>query len=218
MTFDAIVVGAGVMGTAAAWRLSARGRSVLVLEQFEHGHARGSSHGRSRIFRYAYPDPEYVALARRTRPLWAELESEAATTIIDVTGGVDYGDPHAVGDVVEALTVAGVPFEEWSPGEASDRFAGLRFDRQVCYQPDAGRCRADVAVAAFARCAAARGAQFHQHERVISIETTLQGARVRTDAAEHSAPLVVVAAGAWVTGLVGLSPIRVTALRASTEP
>ena len=74
-SFDAIVVGAGVMGSAAAWRLTARGRSVLVLEQFGRGHTHGSSHGGSRIFRYAYPDAEYVALARRARPLWAELES-----------------------------------------------------------------------------------------------------------------------------------------------
>ncbi|HEY5012816.1 MAG TPA: FAD-dependent oxidoreductase, partial [Acidimicrobiia bacterium] len=61
------------MGSAAAWRIASRGRSVLVLEQFDRGHARGSSHGGSRIFRYAYPDAEYVAFARRARPLWAEL-------------------------------------------------------------------------------------------------------------------------------------------------
>ena len=63
--FDAIVVGAGVMGSASAWRLAVRGKSVLVIEQFARGNVNGSSHGGSRIFRYAYPDAEYVALARR---------------------------------------------------------------------------------------------------------------------------------------------------------
>jgi sarcosine oxidase len=209
-SFDVIVVGAGVMGSAAAWRLSARGRSVLVLDQFGPGHTRGSSHGGSRIFRYAYPDPEYVALARRARPLWAELEAESGATVIDVTGGVDHGDPRAVGAIGDALVAAGVPFERWSAGEASERFPGLRFEHEVCYQADAGRCRADVAVDAFRRCGTARGADFRDGVRVVGIEPAGDGARVRTESDEHTAPVVVVAAGAWVGGLVGLAPIRVT--------
>jgi sarcosine oxidase len=209
-SFDVIVVGAGVMGSAAAWRLAARGRSVLVLEQFQRGHARGSSHGGSRIFRYAYPDAEYVALARRARPLWAELEAEAGTTVIDVTGGVDHGDPRVIGAVGDALAAAGMPFERWSPAEASEHFPGLRFDQEVCYQPDAGRCRAAAAVDAFARVAAARGAELRERERVIAIETHGDGARVRTESGEYGASLVVVAAGAWVGELVGLAPVRAT--------
>ena len=129
--FDAIVVGAGVMGSAAAWRLSARGRSVLVLEQFERGHTQGSSHGGSRIFRYAYPDAEYVAMARRARPLWAELEAESATTVIDITGGVDHGDPRVVAAIADALRAAGVPHERWSAAEAGERFPALRFEGDV---------------------------------------------------------------------------------------
>jgi sarcosine oxidase len=208
--FDAIVVGAGVMGSAAAWRLSARGRSVLVLEQFERGHTRGSSHGGSRIFRYAYPDPEYVAMARRARPLWAELEAESATTVIDVTGGVDHGDPRVVAAIADALQAAGVPHERWSAAEAGARFPALRFEGEVCYQPDAGRCRAAAAVDALARAATARGAEFRDREPVVAIEPTIDGVRVRTGSAEHTAPIVVVAAGAWATRLVGLNPIRVT--------
>lgn len=209
-SFDVIVVGAGVTGSAAAWRLAARGFSVLVLEQFERGHARGSSHGGSRIFRYAYADPEYVALARRARPLWAELEAESGTTLIDVTGGVDHGDPGAVAGIREALAAAGVPHDRWSPPEASERFPGLRFDREVCFQPDAGRCNAAAAVDAFQRCATARGADLRHGARVVAIEPAGDGARVRTETGDVSARCVVVAAGAWVGGLVGLAPLRVT--------
>jgi sarcosine oxidase len=208
--FDVVVVGAGVMGSAAAWRLGARGFSVVVLEQFERGHARGSSHGGSRIFRYAYPDPEYVALALRARPLWAELESESGTTVIDVTGGVDHGDPVAVAAIRDALAAAGVAHEPWSPAEASERFPGLRFDREVCFQPDAGRCNAAVAVDAFQRGAAARGADLRRGARVVAIEATGEGVRVHTESDAVSARYVVVAAGAWVGDLLGLAPIRVT--------
>jgi len=42
---DVVVVGAGVMGSATAWRLAARGHDVVLLEQFDLCHDRGSSHG-----------------------------------------------------------------------------------------------------------------------------------------------------------------------------
>jgi sarcosine oxidase len=45
------VVGAGVMGLAAARALAQLGDDVTVYEQFTLGHTRGSSHGTSRIFR-----------------------------------------------------------------------------------------------------------------------------------------------------------------------
>ncbi len=198
------------MGAAAAWRLAMQGRHVVVLEQFGPGHERGSSHGGSRIFRYAYPDPEYVALARRARVMWDELASEAHTTVVDVTGGVDHGDPAAVDAVIGALVAARVAHERWPAAEAEERFPGLRFDGDVCFQADAGRCRAATAVAAFARCAASRGAEFRHGTTVTAIESVADGARVRTAIETLDADAVVVAAGAWVAPLIGLAPVRVT--------
>ena len=73
---EIVVVGAGVMGAATAHALRRAGREPVVLEQFELGHTRGSSHGRGRIFRLVYDDPHWVAQARRALPLWRELEAE----------------------------------------------------------------------------------------------------------------------------------------------
>ncbi|HEY2985262.1 MAG TPA: FAD-dependent oxidoreductase, partial [Jatrophihabitantaceae bacterium] len=72
---DVVVVGGGVMGSAAAWRLAARGADTVLLERFEPGHVRGASHGASRIFRFAYPDPFYVELAVRALPHWRDVEA-----------------------------------------------------------------------------------------------------------------------------------------------
>ena len=47
--FDAIVIGGGTMGTAAAWALARRGMRTLVLEQFQHVHDQGSHGGETRI-------------------------------------------------------------------------------------------------------------------------------------------------------------------------
>ena len=62
---EVAVVGAGVNGLATAHALARAGRDVVVYEQFELGHARGSSHGRSRIFRLAYPEAHVGAAGGR---------------------------------------------------------------------------------------------------------------------------------------------------------
>ena len=49
MRYDAIVLGLGGMGSAAAAHAAARGMRVLGLEQFGPAHALGASHGRLTI-------------------------------------------------------------------------------------------------------------------------------------------------------------------------
>ena len=76
-TADVLIVGAGVMGCAAAYQLAKDGARVLLFDQFAVGHDRGSSHGPSRIIRLAYDSLDYVALARASYALWRELEAES---------------------------------------------------------------------------------------------------------------------------------------------
>ena len=73
--YDAIVLGVGGMGSAAAYHLARRGKRVLGLERYDIPHAMGSSHGLTRIIRLAYYEhPSYVPLLRRAYELWRELE------------------------------------------------------------------------------------------------------------------------------------------------
>ncbi|MBM3669442.1 MAG: FAD-dependent oxidoreductase [Actinobacteria bacterium] len=81
-----VVVGTGGMGAATAWQLAKRGRSVAVLEQFEHLHRWGSSHGQTRIFRFAYRDPRYTELAQYSLPLWRELEADSGAVLLEQNG------------------------------------------------------------------------------------------------------------------------------------
>ncbi|HEV2181543.1 MAG TPA: FAD-dependent oxidoreductase, partial [Gemmatimonadaceae bacterium] len=69
---DVVVIGAGAHGSAAAYALARRGVRVTAIDRFAPPHARGSSHGRTRIIREAYFEhPAYVPLVRRAYQLWA---------------------------------------------------------------------------------------------------------------------------------------------------
>ena len=126
------------MGSSTAWWLARRGVDVVLLEQFEQGHVRGSSHGGSRIFRLAYPEPDYVALAQRALPLWRELEDDAGVPLLDTTGGLDHGDVGMIEQVEAALASCGATSERLSPDAARERWPEIAFDRAVLFQPDAG--------------------------------------------------------------------------------
>src|SRR5258708_16212480 len=91
--YDVIVLGLGVMGSAAAYHLAKDGKRVLALEQFELDHRLGSSYGESRIIRYAYAHPAYVELAKHAFPMWRALEQESGQKLITPTGGLDFGKP-----------------------------------------------------------------------------------------------------------------------------
>eukprot|EP00479_Gromia_sphaerica_P002815 TRINITY_DN13285_c0_g1_i1.p1 TRINITY_DN13285_c0_g1~~TRINITY_DN13285_c0_g1_i1.p1 ORF type:complete len:63 (-),score=9.61 TRINITY_DN13285_c0_g1_i1:13-201(-) len=48
---NAIVVCLGTMGSSAAYQIAKSGKSVALLEQFQFGHEKGSSHGDGRVYR-----------------------------------------------------------------------------------------------------------------------------------------------------------------------
>ena len=123
---EVAVIGGGVIGCAAAYALARRGQRVTLLEQFAAGHARGSSHGPSRIIRLAYDGADYVALARASYDLWSALEAESGETLKVATGGLDIGPPdaHAFAGIRETYDATGVPYESldgYEIGRASCR-------------------------------------------------------------------------------------------------
>src|ERR1700721_967396 len=106
---DAVIIGAGLAGSATAWALARRGRSAVVLEAFQPGHRRGSSHGSARIFRRAYPDPLYVRLTGDAQRLWRELADEAGEEFVPTTGQIDFGPARGQGKMDEIRRGFGGP-------------------------------------------------------------------------------------------------------------
>ena len=186
------VIGAGVMGLATGWALERRGHEPVVYEQFEVGNPRGSSHGRSRIFRLAYAEDHYVRLAQEALGLWRELEAESGETVLELPGLVEIVTTLEE-STAHTLERCGVAWERLDREEAERRYP-IRVPEGsfVVVQPEAGIARADRALDAFRR-------------RLDVREHT----RARPD--EVDADAVVVTAGSWVNGLLEEPlPVKVT--------
>ncbi|CAI7779639.1 unnamed protein product [Closterium sp. NIES-53] len=86
--YDVVVVGAGIMGSCAAYELAKRGRSVLLLEQFDLLHRRGSSHGDLHLTRLdtpPLPSPAAWISAPAAMLTWQPFSPAVATTACHIS-------------------------------------------------------------------------------------------------------------------------------------
>jgi sarcosine oxidase len=116
------------------------------------------------------------------------------------------------------LTDCGVPAELLAPAAAAERWPYVDFTGagQVMYHEEAGVLDPDHAMAAMLRLAAERGAVVRFGTPVTRLEAAPggDGAVAHTDSGVFAAPVVAVAAGAWLPALIGglvpLPPLTVT--------
>ncbi|XP_048822648.1 peroxisomal sarcosine oxidase [Lagopus muta] len=214
-SYDAIVIGAGIQGSFAAYHLAQRRRDTLLLEQFFLPHSRGSSHGQSRITRSAYPEEHYAHMMPHSFRLWQQLEDEAGILLYRRTGLVVLGPPgdpelegcrHSLGPdaVLDAVTLA-------------QRFPGLRPHpgEVALWDSSGGVLLADRALRAVQDAFRRRGGTVRDGEKVLRIDP---GAviTVTTAAGLYRAPRLIIAAGAWTNAVVAplglrlpLQPLRI---------
>ncbi len=215
MAYDAIVIGCGGMGSAAAYHLARRGARVVAIERYDVPHEFGSSHGASRLIRLAYAeDARYVPLLRQAYVLWRELEREAGETLLIVTGGIDAGpeDGAIVPGSLASCRAHDLPHEVLDAAALAWRFPGFRLaaDMVAVWQPDAGFLLPERSIIAHVAAAQRLGAEIRGRERVVAWEAGDAGVVVRTDRGEYRAAKLVLTAGAWSADL--LPGLRETAV------
>ncbi len=182
-----------MIGLATARALAQDGRDVVVYEQFPAGHARGSSHGRSRIFRLAYGERDWIRLAQEALAGWRRLEEETGERLLELTGLLEIVDEPEDSSAA-ALGAAGVDYDRLDADAVERRFAvRIPAGHFVVFQPEAGILLADRALAVLAE-----GLDVRYETRIAAVD-------------ELDADVVVVTAGAWVNGLVEPPlPVRIT--------
>ncbi len=193
--------------------------ACCLLEQFEPGHTRGSSHGDGRIIRLAYSEAIYVQMMLLAYEGWAELAARAGEPMTRQTGGWDCGPSGhpELAQLEHSFRTFDVPYERLSAAESNRRFPHFHLEpgSEALYQPDAGVVFPSQAVLALWRLIRAGGGDAVSGERVVAIEEAGEQVVVRARSGRcWRAARLVVAAGGWAAPLLaetGLTlPLSVT--------
>ncbi|MGB8909070.1 MAG: N-methyl-L-tryptophan oxidase [Candidatus Cybelea sp.] len=212
--YDVIVLGLGALGSAAAYWLAKRGQRVLGLEQFELGHARGSSHDWSRIIRLSYFSPAYVALAKEAYAAWESLERDAGEQLVFKTGGLDIGPRDGaipLSNYADSMRACDVYFERLDASEIRKRWPAWRIGDEVhgLFQPDSGIVAADRAGAALRRTASELGATLRENAPITAARAGGGEIAVEAGGERYSAGRLVVAAGPWTDRALAHFGVRI---------
>lgn len=129
--FDAIVIGAGVIGAGVALELARHGRNVAVVDRHAAAGA-GSTSASSAIVRFNYSTFEGVAVAWEAKQCWADWEGHLGhvdpTGMVSFipTGGLVMDFPgFRIEHELEMYERAGIPAERLSPDQIAHRFPYL---------------------------------------------------------------------------------------------
>ena len=214
-TFDAIVIGAGVMGASIAFHLAERGLKTAILERKVT--ASGATGHSSGLVRMHYDLAAESELTFKSYQLYFSnwKERVGGDCGFQQTGFLQIArrehEDKLRGNVANQQKI-GINTSVITVDEVQRLFPDLiteHFD-YAAYEPDSGYADATLTTNSFIEAAKRNGARLIQNCEVTAIHTT--GGKVTgvsTDKGEFAAPLVVNAAGAWAKHVASLAGIEV---------
>ncbi|MCX4911685.1 FAD-binding oxidoreductase [Streptomyces sp. NBC_00878] len=226
MHSDAVIVGAGVMGTSIALELAKSGRSTVVVDK-ARGIGHGSTSASSAVMRFNFSTLAGVATAWESKFHWENWAEHTGLPAADdlvryVRTGLAFLDvdlaPRAL--YLPLFDTVGVPYEEWSTDRLRAEVPGIdvgrywppkRLDDDAfwapssaslgsVYTPDAGHVSdPQLAAANLADAAVRQGADFLLNRAVTKVirRSGEVSAVLLDDGTRIDTGIVVNAAGPW---------------------
>jgi sarcosine oxidase, subunit beta len=229
-TYDAIIIGAGSIGTPTAFFLAKAGLLVLVVDQLPSVGQASNKHAIGGI-RATHSDPAKIALGKRSREIFSTWKENHGDEIEWHTGGysfVAYEEEHAalLKDLVTYQQDQNLAINWLNKNELLTIIPNLNPKALLggTFSPNDGSASPLLAAFAFHKRAVQAGAVFKFNETVLEI--LREGDRVigiRTNLGEYHSQWVINAAGGWAKALsqkIGLNvPVNPDSHEAAiTEP
>lgn len=206
---ETIVVGAGIVGSSAAYHLAAAGSSVTLIDQT---HPAGGPSGKSSALLHAfYLMPELSQLAIRGHQILMSLPEIAGegsfVTQIGMMWICGKDSEASWREAAERIRGEGSRIEALKPQALADMAPGFALDDDVAlalWEPDYGYADAFGATNAIARAGRAHGAKILQNclvSRLLKQGHRVTGVELADGTVLH-ADKVVLAAGPWTRRLL----------------
>ncbi len=208
MSYDVVVIGAGSVGTPAAFYLAKGGLKVLVIDRLPSP-GQGSNKAAIGGVRATHSDPAKIRLGLRTIEILTHFEEEFGHDVEWRPGGYVFvayrpEEERTLKDLVALQRSFGLNIR-WCEAE---ELLGVVPDlnpqglRGGTYSPGDGHCSPLLLCHAYYELAKGEGAQFRFAEEVVGVEA--RGGRVHavhTDKGAYPTAVVINAAGAWAARL-----------------
>ena len=213
-TYDAIIIGAGIMGCTTALELSQRGLTVAVLEKGSIGD--GSTGKSSAIIRQHYSNPTTVRMALHSLGVFQNFKDviagESGFTQTGFLVLTPENDVEGLRSNVKLQRELGVQTELLDRDEILSRWPYLEGSGLVeaAYEPESGFADPNLTLQGYVQASRALGAKVFQDTPVTGIQ--LQKGKIQhveTPNGKYSSPLVINCAGPWGARVARLAKIDV---------
>lgn len=219
-TVDLVIIGAGIMGTAAALRATELGLDTVVIDRGtvnaeSSGGNAGSLHLQLLSFDFGQKTGgrgeallQTLPLQRDAIALWQDLERALDTSFeIVLTGGMMLAEEESqiafLRDKIAAERRMGIEVDLIDRDEIAKLAPGVS-DRMIAaaWCPGEGKINPLLGTPALANAARAKGARFVEGVAITGLSQTAPGYAVTTSAGTIRARRLILAAGGW-TGALG---------------
>ena len=211
-TFDAIIIGAGIMGCCSAFELARRGMKVALLEKgIVAGGPSGSS---SAVVRQHYSNELTARMALYSLDVFREFGERVGGECGFVNNGfavaVEASDYPGLEANVALQRRIGVNTEIISVEALTDIMPGMETTDLVAaaFEPDSGYADPYLTVSSYAQAARRLGATIFQDTRVTGIRLQVDRVKVvETTAGPVESPTVVNCAGSWAAQIAAMTDV-----------
>ncbi|QDU74321.1 Monomeric sarcosine oxidase [Bremerella volcania] len=215
---DVAVIGIGGVGSAAAAYLAQAGADVIGLDRYSPPHARGSSHGQTRVIRMAYFEhPDYVPLLRRAYRGWHDLERATGRQLYFPTGVLQIGPEsgEVIAGTLRSAQQHRLAIQQFRYEDIASEFPGVvpPADCVGILEHDAGYLLVAECINAYLDQAKQHGATIKTDSPVQSWSRTGEAFELRTDSEVIHAKQLVLCGGAWAKQLLADLNVPMTILR-----
>ncbi len=207
--YDAIVIGAGIVGASCALALTNAGLKVLVVDRGPVASGTTGAGEGNILVSDKEPGSE-LTLALKSRDLWFEMREDVGDTFeLEAKGGVvvSRGDDRLLREYAGRQHSAGVEVKEVGDQELHELEPHLTPEiRSGILYPQDSQCQPMLAAAQALRVVRARGGEVITAATVMKINSRLgKIAGVETTKGNFQAPVVVNATGTWAGEIAKLA-------------